>query len=265
MLKRKWIHLTMLGTLALLMISNIGNAACQGTNSMGVKEGTWIKYQSRGTGAYISYEGRRVYVTVTSVNQTSASASGTILYNTSLDMATAPFTNAPNDPYAQYIVNVPLEPYVVRNDSWTTGPIPGSEFNKNWKTSVTLQQEIYYDVERTVYNYTKKGIETHDSDGNRLLSNVTYIWDEETGILCEWGFSIENLDEPVLSGEVRWELTETSEWELTTGAVPGFPVGVLGLVSLLGFFVVFFRGRYQGHLGKRGDRAPDNGRRGGVQ
>ncbi len=244
MLKRKVPTLMLFCLCGLLLVSTIKSSLAQSNVIIGVDEGAWVKYGISGSGAYLSYDGRQFYMTVTEVDNVNGFAKGTFVYNTSLDRVTAPFTNAPKKDYDQYRVNARLEPFVVKNNSWTDGPIATGIVHDKWKESSSAAEIIYFDVPRQVINFTYYNFETWDSDGNRLKTNMSYYWDIETGILCEWDYVIVNLDDPILSGEINWKLSETSEWELTTGAIPGYSFLTLVIGIAAGAILILGKAKF---------------------
>ncbi|GAB4329478.1 MAG: hypothetical protein Kow0069_36990 [Promethearchaeota archaeon] len=201
--------------LATAFLAFVTPACAQNALPIGVTPGAWVVYGTSSTGAFIPFD-REFRVTVTSVDYEAAEARGTVLYNTSLDQFTAPFTNAPE---GQYLANVSLVPFVVRNDSWDVGP--WQQVQSTWQGNAVQQESYYNDILRVVVNYTLRGVATTNEDGDPIVSNVTYVWDVETGILCEMRYEVENLNFDILSGTVTWQLKDTSAWQLTTGEVEG--------------------------------------------
>lgn len=238
MANRKW-QVLAAAWLGLLVVSmTIQGVQCAPqVQGFGVQVGDWVEYELQCQQAFIAYE-RGFKVTVTRL-EANARAFGTIVYNSSLDRVMAPFSNA--DP-GDYEVDAPLAPFVVRNTSWTTGDFLSPFVEAHWASHVTGQETVYNEVVRDVANFTVEDYMSRNHEGDYLRSDITYIWDNQTGVLCEWIFEITNLNQTVLSGTYGGKMKTTSAWELTTGAIPGYPVTIvlvmLGGATLLATWVV---------------------------
>ncbi len=83
--------------------------------------------------------------------------------------------------------------------------------------------EYYFDVNRLAIELTY----SYDTifHGDNYSVSARWLWDYTTGVLLNINIEFENLFDYSLSGVYDFYLESTTMWELSTKAIPGFPLG----------------------------------------
>jgi hypothetical protein len=164
--------------------------------------------------------------------------------------------------------DIQLVPYVIKIDKLEAGiancPYLGlnttnSSLVSNWVESTALtadneqlgisfEKSVFADSSRNAivlryyYNYTLPN-RIEGSKIDNITALIEYRWDMKFGILLKWKTSIENHNDSSMNGVMRGTLSQTNLWSLETETVPGYPLEIFSLISIVGVFalIVFYK------------------------
>ena len=195
-----------------------------------IQNGDQITYNFRSTGAFIPYANNPLHVEIVSITDP---------YDILVDV----FYNDADITEAQLLnSSVSSGWYILNNGSlrnnWLNCPLQNlteSKIQEFWISDNLLNvSEYYFEVERSGLELTY----SYDTEfhGDNYSVSVRWLWDYTTGVLLNNRIEFENLFDYSLSGVYELYLESTTMWELSTNAIPGFPL--IWIFSIIGFSIV---------------------------